>query len=135
MQNKIRLNLTVSEDTKRYFEEYKEKHHLRSISEAVDGIARHSMNTDNVDLIADRLLSKMEEKYKNIFTRIRLASTTSDINSQVMLEILNSMLINMNVKKGYMTDVVEAQVVTESKQHVKNKIAKFKQIKDNKKTE
>ena len=130
---KTRVNLTISEQSKNYIEEYKKKNNYRSISEALDSIIKHSMNTDNVDLIADRILKKIEDKYDNLFTRLRLAGNSADINSQVIVEILNSMIINMNMKKSFMTDTVESQVVADSKKQIKNRIAYYKQLKDNKK--
>lgn len=130
---KTRVNLTISEQSKNYIEDYKKKNNYRSISEALDSIIKHSMNTDNVDLIADRILRKIEDKYDNLFTRLRLAGNSADINSQVIVEILNSMIINMNMKKSFMTDTVESQVVADSKKQIKNRIAYYKQLKDNKK--
>jgi len=130
---KTRVNLTISEQSKNYIEDYKKKNNYRSISEALDSIIKHSMNTDNVDLIADRILRKIEDKYDNLFTRMRLAGNSADINSQVIVEILNSMIINMNMKKSFMTDTVESQVVADSKKQIKNRIAYYKQLKDNKK--
>jgi hypothetical protein len=130
---KTRVNLTISEQSKNYIEEYKKKNNYRSISEALDSIIKHSMNTDNVDLIADRILRKIEDKYDNLFTRLRLAGNSADINSQVIVEILNSMIINMNIKKSFLTDTVESQVVADSKKQIKNRIAYYKQLKDNKK--
>ncbi len=130
---KTRVNLTISEQSKNYIEDYKKKNNYRSISEALDSIIKHSMNTDNVDLIADRILGKIEDKYDNLFTRLRLAGNSADINSQVIVEILNSMIINMNIKKSFLTDTVESQVVADSKKQIKNKIAYYKQLKDNKK--
>ena len=67
-----------------------------------------------------------------MFTRLRLGVTTADKNSQVMLEILNSIILNLSMDKMYDTDILESNIVKESKDTVKNRIEKYKQLKDNK---
>ena len=67
-----------------------------------------------------------------MFTRLRLRLTTSYKNRQVMLEILNSIILNLSMDKMYDTDILESNIVKESKDTVKNRIEKYKQLKDNK---
>ena len=90
------------------------------------------MTDEQTDIVAEKLLTKIEEKYKNMFTRLRLGVTTADKNSQVMLEILNSIILNLSMDKMYDTDILESNIVKESKDTVKNRIEKYKQLKDNK---
>lgn len=49
-----------------------------------------------------------------------------------MLEILNSIILNLSMDKMYDTDILESNIVKESKDTVKNRIEKYKQLKDNK---
>ena len=90
------------------------------------------MTDEQTDIVAEKLLTKIEKKYKNMFTRLRLGVTTADKNSQVMLEILNSIILNLSMDKMYDTDILESNIVKESKDTVKNRIEKYKQLKDNK---
>ena len=90
------------------------------------------MTDEQTDIVAEKLLTKIEEKYKNMFTRLRLGVTTADKNSHVMLEILNSIILNLSMDKMYDTDILESNIVKESKDTVKNRIEKYKQLKDNK---
>ena len=90
--NKEKKELTLYKDNIEYVKKIKAEQGLRSLSAAVDYIImQHKKMTDEqTDIVAEKLLTKIEEKYKNMFTRLRLGVTTADKNSQVMLEILNS---------------------------------------------
>ena len=46
--------------------------------------------------------------------------------------ILNSIILNLSMDKMYDTDILESNIVKESKDTVKNRIEKYKQLKDNK---
>lgn len=66
-----------------------------------------------------------------VLTRIRLGTNTADINSQVIIELLNAIIYQFNVAP-MTTQFNETVAVTVSRQHIKKKIAEFKQRKDNK---
>ena len=132
--NKEKKELTLYKDNIEYVKKIKAEQGLRSLSAAVDYIImQHKKMTDEqTDIVAEKLLTKIEEKYKNMFTGLRLGVTTADKNSQVMLEILNSIILNLSMDKMYDTDILESNIVKESKDTVKNRIEKYKQLKDNK---
>ncbi|MCU7378931.1 hypothetical protein OBO34_11245 [Clostridiales Family XIII bacterium ASD5510] len=82
--------------------------------------------------IAEAFLEKFDEKYKNYMTRVRLAARGADVNSQVMIEILNTLLFLQGVK-GEMflsTDKTEHEVLKHAKETIRERIARFKQRKD-----
>ena len=122
--NKVRLNITIDQSTKEYIDKVKKEKNLRSQSQAIDYIIMQERENDNVDKIKDR--------YENMFTRIRLGATTADRNSQVMIEILNSMIYALNITQCYNTDYLKTDVVRESQDIIKNRIEYYKQIKDSK---
>lgn len=132
--NKEKKELTLYKENIEYIKKVKSEQGLRSMSTAVDYIImqHRKMTDEQTDSVAEKLLSKIEEKYKNMFVRLRLGVTTADRNSQVILEILNSMILNMSMDKMYDTDILESNIVKESKDTVKNRIERYKQIKDNK---
>lgn len=132
--NKEKKELTLYKENIEYIKKVKSEQGLRSMSAAVDYIImqHRKMTDEQTDSVAEKLLSKIEEKYKNMFTRLRLGVTTADKNSQVMLEILNSIILNLSMDKMYDTDILESNIVKESKDTVKNRIEKYKQLKDNK---
>ena len=131
--NKEKKELTLYKENIEYIKKVKSEQGLRSMSAAVDYIImqHRKMTDEQTDSVAEKLLSKIEEKYKNMFVRLRLGVTTADRNSQVILEILNSMILNMSMDKMYDTDILESNIVKESKDTVKNRIERYKQIKDN----
>lgn len=129
---KVKLDITISQSTREYIDYVKKEHNLRSLSQAVDYIVQKERENDNVDVLADRILEKLKDKYENMFTRIRLGVNTADKNSQIMIEILNSMIYSLGVNQCYDTDIIKTDVVRDSENIIKNRIAHYKQIKDSK---
>lgn len=129
---KVKLDITISQSTREYIDYVKKEHNLRSLSQAVDYIVQQERKNDNVDVLADRILEKLKDKYENMFTRIRLGVNTADKNSQIMIEILNSMIYSLGVNQCYDTDIIKTDVVRDSENIIKNRIAHYKQIKDSK---
>ncbi len=127
---KIRKQITLSEDVIEYLESISGS----GISKTIELIVRQhkDMNGEQMKVLANMILNMFEEKYKNMFTRIRLASNSSDINSQIILEILNSIILNSEIEQYYSTDIYESDIIKDSKKSVKDRIARLKQIKDNK---
>lgn len=127
---KIRKQITLSEDVIEYLESISGS----GISKTIELIVRQhkDMNGEQMKVLANMILNMFEEKYKNMFTRIRLASSSSDINSQIILEILNSIILNSEIEQYYSTDIYESDIIKDSKKSVKDRIARLKQIKDNK---
>lgn len=127
---KIRKQITLSEDVIEYLESINGS----GISKTIELIVRQhkDMNGEQMKVLANMILNMFEEKYKNMFTRIRLASNSSDINSQIILEILNSIILNSEIEQYYSTDIYESDIIKDSKKSVKDRIARLKQIKDNK---
>lgn len=81
--------------------------------------------------VAEKVSKKVSEDLSKVLTRIRLGTTTADINSQVIIELLNAMIYQFNVEP-MTTDYVQTTAVETSKKYVRNKIAKAKQNKDQK---
>ena len=127
---KIRKQITLSEDVIEYLESISGS----GISKTIELIVRQhkDMNGEQMKVLANMILNMFEEKYKNMFTRIRLASSSSDINSQIILEILNSIILNSEIEQYCSTDIYESDIIKDSKKSVKDRIARLKQIKDNK---
>ncbi len=92
-----------------------------------------NMSVDNTDIIVDRIVSKLNEKYKNLFTRLRLGTGYTEQNVQVLIEMMNSLFIEKCFTESYTTDIATSPILIASRDCVKNRIAHFKQKKDNKK--
>lgn len=85
------------------------------------------------DILAQKATDLLEEKYKNLFTRIRLASTMADRRTEVIVEILNSIVYHLEAEESYSTEIMKSAIVEDSENIVKRRVARLKQIKDNKK--
>lgn len=90
------------------------------------------MDYENNCNVAEKGSKKVLEDLSKVLTRIRLGTTTADINSQVIIELLNAIIYQFNVEP-MTTDYVQTTAVETSKKHVRNKIAKAKQNRDQKK--
>ena len=89
------------------------------------------MDYENNCNVAEKVSKKVLEDLSKVLTRIRLGTTTADINSQVIIELLNAIIYQFNVEP-MTTDYVQTTAVETSKKHVRNKIAKAKQNRDQK---
>lgn len=96
----------------------------------------NSMKQDENEKLAELFLKKFDEKYAAYHTRIRLGVRTAEINSQVVMEILNTLLMLKGTKKEAFTSIseIESPIITASKEVVKQKIEKSKQKKDHEKS-
>lgn len=95
-----------------------------------------SPKTDD-EILVELFLKKFDEKYKNMFTRIRLAAGTADRNIQALLHIKNTELYTskMNPENFISLSEMEHKIITDAKKEVKEQIALYKQRKDDKRTE
>lgn len=96
-----------------------------------------SSKQNEYEKIADTILGKFDEKYSAYQTRIRLGVRTAEINSQVMMEVLNTLLLLKGTQRSAFTSIQEAEspVIAAAKNTVKEKIEKAKQKKDHAKAQ
>ena len=83
----------------------------------------NSMTKEIADAVYDR--------FNKDLVRIRLGTNNSDKNSQVLLEMLNSMVINLGHYNFGSTDEVPSDIFNDSKGHVTKRIEHFKLSKQN----
>lgn len=82
---------------------------------------------------AEEVVKAFDEKYKDLFTRLRLATRTSEQNSIVLLDAINTLLFEFQNAKMLMPaeEGTIHPVVSSSKANLKEKINSYKQRKDN----
>mgnify|MGYP000664835570 FL=1 len=85
------------------------------------------------DILAQKVTDLLEEKYKNLCTRNRLASTMADRRTDVSVEILKSSVYHLESEESNSTEIRKSAIVEDSENIVKRGVARLKQIKDNKK--
>lgn len=126
-----KVAVTLSDELMECVEQYMNENGCSSVSKAVAEMVKRYVESNNE--IAEQVVEKLDEKYKNMFTRIRLGSTMADKNAQVLIECLNAIAFKWDIKP-MATDAHETELVEDSKKVVKERIENFKQKKDWKKS-
>lgn len=124
----IRLNPVIAQQLSGYADETGESETL-----IIEQALRHFFNGQKYEQIADVFLQKFDEKYINYMTRVRLASRGADQNTQVLLEIVNTLLYVNEIQSDFLsTDKMEHPVMKQARASIKERIATFKQHIDGK---
>lgn len=135
--SKDRKSFRLSSDDIDYINSISLKYNIDSTKALEKIINDHRYSNNNNDLsqsIAKDLINAIDEKYKNTITRIRLASNAADVNSLILLEMMNSLLISSGYNKNaYTSRIAKSDVWNECEKEVKRRISHFKQNKDHKK--
>ncbi|MDE6020881.1 MAG: hypothetical protein K2H01_07805 [Ruminococcus sp.] len=131
--SKINKSYRLSELTISYIESYAKENNL-SYTAALERIVQEHqiLCTEQSENIANTVVKKIESKYENMFTRMRLATTMSDRNVLVILEILNTLLIHDQITTAFTSNMTKSSVWAECEKVVKDQIAHYKQLKSNK---
>ena len=72
----------------------------------------------------------MKEDNQKQMTRIRLASNGADVNIQILMEVINSLCWQFQIKDFRSTDQMLHPTMDEARKVVKERIANYKQAKD-----
>lgn len=132
--NKSAKTYRLSEASLTYLDTYAKENHLSNTAALERILCEHKeFCEEQGNQIAAQVVKLIDEKYSNMFTRVRLASTMADRNLEVVLEILNTFLITYKVDRAFTSEMAKSGVWEECDTTVKNRIAKYKQRKDNKK--
>lgn len=99
-----------------------------------DAVRQYLAQDQMLDKLADIVIDKFDEKYGNFMTRVRLASRSADINTQLILELWNMSLLQRHLTEDdfVMSDKLESPVLRSAKKGVKERLDKLKQAKDSK---
>ena len=80
--------------------------------------------------ISQSVSQSVTDSLSKVLTRIRLGTNTADVNSQIIIELLNAIVYQLDVAP-MTTQMKETTAVSVSRQQIKDKIAAYKQRKDN----
>lgn len=127
--DKRQVHVRFSEEAEKVIREIQEEQNLNSLNKTLEFIV---LDYDRNRNIADTVSKKVTENLDKILTRIRLGTRTADINSQIIVEMLNAIAMQFDVKP-MTTEYGNSTVYEVSSDYVKNKIAKYKQNTDQKK--
>lgn len=136
MSTKKQTAFRLNDETFEYLKAYKESNQLGSVTKALELIVQEhkASSMKQEEAVAKKVMELFENKYGNALTRIRLASRTADINTQVLIEIINSILYSGSVTAAFLpTDVMKNEIIEKSEERIKARIAYYKQLSDDKK--
>ena len=128
--SKKNRTVTLEDETWNFLNEIQSKNNLRSNSAAIEYMVNNSLH-DNNEQLATMIVEAFNKKYSNLFTRIRLGANGAERTCQILLEVLNSMVVGLSLSDYVSTEVMESDIVKESRENVKERITRLKQIKDN----
>jgi hypothetical protein len=105
-----------------------------SATDALERIIREhkAAGKEQTSMMAKSIVKEFDEHYKNLFTRLRLASSQADFNVQVALEILNTLTVTQDASVAYTSRLGKGKAWEAGEAEVKRRIAEYKQHKDNK---
>lgn len=126
--DKIQKHINLSREAEQVLNDLKAERGFRSMNQTLEYmIMDYNKNRD----IAAAVSRQVTEDLSKVLTRIRLGTNVADRNSQIILEVLNSIAYQFDVAP-MTTDFEETSAVSVAKESVKNRIAELKQRKDNK---
>ena len=138
MENRVKKTIRLGPSLAKQLETYAKEEDVTETFVFEQALKQYFQNQrEEYDRIAERFLELYEEKYKNYMTRVRLAARESDVNSQILLELANSMLfLNSAEGKDFIaSDEMEHPMMQNAKHFVKDRIARFKQKNDSRRHE
>lgn len=133
---KKQMNYRLTESAISYIETVADNNNL-SKTDALELIIREhqKQSDDELEKISSAVVDKIENKYKNFYTRLRLSTNYTDRNVQIALEVLNTILVGLSLDKNAITTKNgKSQTLIQCEQEVTRKIAEYKQYNDNKKS-
>lgn len=122
---KVSKHFRISEECIEYIKQIQQKENLSSENAALSYII--SQHKELQHSIADSIVATLDEKFSKTFTRIRLGVNNADRNSQILLELLNTILLETKVRQLSSTDAYKTKPFEEAEAHVKNRIQAFRQ--------
>lgn len=135
--NKKSKHYDIDEDVLHIIQKVKEEQGLKTEVAALSYIVRKhedvkedTISQKQMEELADIFLQKYSEQYYKFFDRLRWATQTAEMNSIIMKDVLNTLLIRDRIEYCMLTDIETSPVIQTSMEYQKNKIEHFKQKKD-----
>ena len=121
-------HIKLSREAAQILSDIQKEKHLRSTSSAIEYIINEYKHNNN---LTQRISEQITEDLSKTLIRIRLGTNTADINSQIIIELLNAIIFKLDADP-LITAYQETPAVTVSREYVRGKIANYKQNKDQK---
>lgn len=118
MTEKISRNYTLNKNTYNFLLDELNKNNYNSISQTLENVI-----TEYIEL--KQQVEKQEDLITHSLTRIRLASNSSEKNTQIIIEILNSILMHLD-PVPYPTNILKNDVLLTAEDDISKKIKKYR---------
>lgn len=128
MKKKAKSFTLAAEDIK-YIEEHKIKHGFKNSSEALRDIIEYSKRELAAKSTASEIADELEKRYKDFFKRLKYSVSTTDMNVQVLLEMLNTLFVFQGVSDYISSDVIENDVLKDARKNINDRIVNRQQRK------
>ncbi len=110
--------------------------HLRNLSSANQAIRtiieQHQLYFSQTDGSVGQIIAAvLEEKYSELLRAIRASTQNTEINSQIVLEIFNTLFLNQftNISHATLTSLYECEPIAQARKAVKDNLAAQRQRK------
>lgn len=123
-----RKSYRIPDETERIIQEVmKEKYFSSENAALIYIVDEFEKRKSLADEIADSLIER-DKKYRE---RLRWATRTAEINSQMLLDAVNTILVSKDYEYCCFPEAYMSPVLQQSKENIERKIEHFKQEKDN----
>lgn len=130
---KIQKHYNLDEKEIQFLNTVREEYNLVSESAALHFVLEEYKKLREEEVLISKAIKKHEEENIGLHERLRWSTRTSEQNTITILDILNTILLKNNITECVPVDVIESPVITTSKKQMKEKLAYFKQQKDDRK--
>lgn len=133
----MRKTFNLTDENTQLLYEVKEKHGFNTETEAANYIFKSYRkmleNENDQDEFIDKFLNRFNMQYYKFMERLRWATQTAEVNSIVLLDAVNTILMNENLQDCVLVDKMKSNVITISQDYQKKKVEHFKQAKEDRK--
>lgn len=147
MTNRIKKSFYFDPDSLSLLQKYQYENHLSSLSDAINEILLNSQeisssktNTTTINETAiSKIVDEIGKRYYPMWSRTESHTKFSDLNLQIIMEILNTFAIELNhvnpdyFKNGIGSSYHKSNVISDSEFEVQRKLENLKEKKDNRK--
>lgn len=116
-----------------FLEQIRQEQKLGSEIAALHFVLKEYQTLREEEILISKAIKKHEEENIGLHERLRWSTRTSEQNTITILDILNTILLKNNITECVPVDVIESPVIATSKKQMKEKLAYFKQQKDDRK--
>lgn len=121
----------ISEENLSALEILKERYSLSTNGQVINFLIQQAMENQE-ERIAKAVIQEMNDSYLSK-ERLKWSLQTAEQNSIILLDAMNTLLHKENLDTCITTEFLPNEVITQSKNNLKEKIAHFKQKSDDRK--